>query len=209
MITAHLPNGHVWLRLTQPHYVDPFDTTFAQANGGRWNPPQSWPTLYLNQDMATVHAQVRYIFEGRGIDPDDLDDSAPIELAAASLPDHQDVADVVSDEGVAALGLPPSYPVAEDGSRVDHDVTQPIGTRIFRAGLRGVWCRSAAGTGAEVAWFPASSAVAHPLWKSAVPFSRWRRAATLSDIEIDTEIETDGDVASVNSADHGGTDHGS
>ncbi|TFH18251.1 MAG: hypothetical protein E4H05_05735 [Acidimicrobiales bacterium] len=28
-------------------------------------PPDSWPTLYLNEDLPTVHAQVRHMFAGR------------------------------------------------------------------------------------------------------------------------------------------------
>ena len=105
MIESSLPEPHVWPRLTQPHHHDAFDMPYAREIGGRWNPPRSWLALYLNDDMATVHAQVRHLFAGRGIDPDDLDDSAPIELAAATLPQRQRVADVVSDSGVASVGL--------------------------------------------------------------------------------------------------------
>ncbi len=56
MIVTQIPDGHLWLRITRPHYADPFDPSFAQRRGGRWNPPGSWPTLYLNEDLATVHA---------------------------------------------------------------------------------------------------------------------------------------------------------
>ena len=75
MIESSLPERHVWLRLTQSRHRDAFDMSYAQERGGRWNPPESWPTLYLNDDLATVHAQVRHLFAGRGIDPDDLDDT--------------------------------------------------------------------------------------------------------------------------------------
>ena len=85
MIESSLPERHVWLRLTQSRHRDAFDMSYARERGGRWNPPESWPTLYLNDDLATVHAQVRHLFAGRGIDPDDLDDTAPIELAAATM----------------------------------------------------------------------------------------------------------------------------
>ena len=110
-----MPDGHVWLRITRPQYADPFDPSFAQRRGGRWNPPDSWPTLYLNQDLATVHAQVRHLFAGRGIEPDDLDDDAPIRLAAATLPGRQRAADVLSDDGVGAVGLPASVPARRAG----------------------------------------------------------------------------------------------
>lgn len=183
MIEVLLPDGHVWLRLTQPHYDDPFDPTYARAHGGRWNPPRSWPTLYLNEDLATAQAQVAHLFHDRGIDPDDLDDAAPIELAAATLPRRQRVADVVTDEGIAAVDLPASYPVARNGRPVSHQATQPIGAEVHDRNLRGVWCRSAAGVGNELAWFPVTNAAAHPVWPAPLPFARWRHATTAAELE--------------------------
>ena len=182
MISRLVPDGHVWLRLTQPHYADPFDMSYADRQGGRWNPPGSWPTLYLNEDMATVHAQLRHMFRGRGIDPEDLDDDAPIQLAAAALPVRQHVADVISDDGIKAAGLPPTYPLDDDGQPVEHDITQKIGTEVHDAGLRGVWCRSAAGEGQELAWFPSSRSVAKPVWPNPKPYGSWRNARAIDDI---------------------------
>jgi len=182
VIESSLPDRHIWLRLTQPHHDDAFDMPYAREIGGRWNPPSSWATLYLNDDMATVHAQVRHLFAGRGIDPDDLDDSAPIELAAATLPQRQRVADVVSDSGVASAGLPATYPLDDAGVIVDQALTQNIGVRVHDAGLRGVWCRSATMTGNELAWSPAGQAVARPSWSEPLPFASWRHAVTLADV---------------------------
>ena len=182
MIDLPLPRGHVWLRLTQPHYDDPFDMSYAQRQGGRWNPPESWPTLYLNEDMFSVHAQMRHLFSGRGIDPEDLDDNAPVMLAAATLPQRQRVADVLSAAGVEAVGLPATYPLDTNGELVGHARTQPIGTDVHRAGLRGIWCRSAAGVGHELAWFPATRTTARPAWAAPLPYGSWRHATTLSDI---------------------------
>jgi hypothetical protein len=182
MIVTHVPDGHRWLRITRPHYADPFDPTFAQRRGGRWNPPESWPTLYLNEDMATVHAQVRHLFAGRGIEPDDLDDDAPIRLAVATLPGRQRVADVITDAGVAAVGLPASYPLDEDGAPLPHAVTQAIGTSVHDQRHRGVWCRSAAGVGHELAWFPSSRATARPVWRAPLSFGAWRHAVTIAGI---------------------------
>jgi RES domain len=182
VIERNLPDDHVWLRITRPEYVDPFDMTFAQQHGGRWNPPNSWPTLYLNADMATVHAQVRHMFVGRAVDPDDLDDDAPIHLAAATLPNRQRVADVVSSEGVAAVGLGPAYPLDRNGNPEPHAVTQPIGVAVHEQGLRGVWCRSAAFVGEELAWFPARRAIPHPHWDQPRPFGAWRFAPTVNDV---------------------------
>lgn len=182
MITATLPDGHVWLRLTRPHYRDPFDPTFAATTGGRWNPPDSWPTLYLNADLLTVHAQVRHMFVGRGIEPDDLDDNAPIRLAACTLPGRQRVADALSEDGLAELGLPTTYPVGDDGHIVDHAVTQTIGVDAHDEHLRGVWCRSATRVGQELAWFPSTRAAARPAWKQPLPFGLWRHVVSLTEL---------------------------
>ena len=179
MIVTRVPDGHVWLRITRPHYVDAFDPTFAQVRGGRWNPPDSWPTLYLNEDLATVHAQVRHLFAGRGIEPDDLDDDAPIRLAAATLPGRQSVAEVISAGGVGSVGLPASYPVDARGDPVPHEVTRAIGGLVHEANLRGVWCRSAAGVGHELAWFPAARSRATAIWSTPRPYGRWRHATSL------------------------------
>lgn len=186
MIDALLPDRHVWLRIIRPHYSDPFDPSYAQRRGGRWNPPESWPSLYLNEDLATVHAQVRHLFVGRGVEPDDLDDDAPIRLAAATLPGRQRVADVVSAAGVAAAGLPEQYPLDAQGRLVAHAVTHAVGTAAHAAGRRGVWCRSASGTGHELAWFPTARSVARPYWSTPLPFGSWRNAVSLEGLAADT-----------------------
>jgi hypothetical protein len=179
MIELSLPDRNVWLRVVRPDYADPFDMSFAQSQGGRWNPPGSWPTLYLNEDMATVHAQVRHMFVGRGIDPDDLDNEAPLHLAACTLPRRQRVADAHTLAGLKQLSLPASYPVNRRGNPVGRGVTQSIGATAHATGLRGVWCTSAAGLGREVAWFPATGSAARPHWPTTKPFGDWRNARHL------------------------------
>jgi len=182
VITANVPDGHVWLRITRPQYRDPFDPSFAQRAGGRWNPPESWPTLYLNEDLATVHSQVRHMFLGRGIEPDDLADDAPIRLAACTLPGRQVCADAVHDAGLVALGLPATYPLGVGGAAIERSVTQGIGVAAHSEGLRGVWCRSAAGVGRELAWFPAARSTARAVWPGPKPFGDWRSAVTIGEV---------------------------
>ena len=182
MIRQKLRDGHTWLRIVRPDYLDPFDMTFARDQGGRWNPPGSWPTLYANEDMATVHGQVRHMFVGRGIDPDDLDDDAPLHLAACTLPQRQSVAAAYSTDGLAALSLPAEYPVDWRGQSVARGVTQAIGASVHADGLRGVWCTSAAGVGREIAWFPAGSSTARPAWTAPKPFGDWRYARHLRSV---------------------------
>lgn len=160
MRTEALPDAHVWLRVADPAWDDPLDPSFAARRGGRWNPPDSFPTLYLNEDLATARANVAGFIAAWPYEPEDLrDDAAPV-LVSATLPRGQHVADAHTAQGVAAAGLPASYPLDEAGRLVPHDVCQPIGAEAKRRDLRGVRCRSARthdGRGRELAWFPATA----------------------------------------------------
>lgn len=155
-VTVAIPDGHHWLRVADPDWEDPLDPSFAAQHGGRWNSPGSFPTLYLNEDVATARAQVTKLLEGSPIQPDDLD--AGFDLVVATLPRSQTVADATSEEGLEALDLPTTYPRYANGRPVRHDVCQAVGARVQETGLRGVRARSAAtqdGSGRELAWFPA------------------------------------------------------
>jgi hypothetical protein len=153
-----LPDGHIWYRIAELGWSDPLDPSFAAVRGGRWNPPNSHPTLYLNEDRTTARLNLRAFIDGWPYEPEDLrDDTGPL-LVHATLPADQRVADIHSPRGVAAVGLPPSYPRYGNGRPVGHDRCRPIGLEAKRAGLRGVRCRSARvpeGAGRELAWFPA------------------------------------------------------
>lgn len=156
MKTEILADGHVWLRVADPGWDDPLDPSYAEIHGGRWNPPASFPTLYLNEDLPTARAQVVSLLRGSPVTPDDLDDG--FDLVTATLPRSQEVADAVTDAGLDALGLPETYPHHRNGRPVRHETCQPIGEAVKGAGLRGVRARSAAtedGSGRELAWFPA------------------------------------------------------
>ncbi len=107
-------------------------------------------------------------------------------LVLLRLPVSQRAADAVSVNGLAALGLPSSYPLGSDGKVIDHAVCQPIGEQVRESRLNGVWCRSAAsadGRGREPAWFPGTRA-ARPLRKPPMPFGLWRYASTWADIGL-------------------------
>ncbi len=150
-----LPDGRHWFRVADIGWDDPLDPSYAQRHGGRWNPPNSFPTLYLNEDIGTARAQITHMLEGSPVDAGDLD--APYVLVTVSLPRRQIAADAVTDEGLAGLGLPSSYPMV-DGVSVSHDECRPIGAAVKLAGLRGVHARSATtpdGSWRELAWFPA------------------------------------------------------
>jgi hypothetical protein len=161
MRTELLPDGQVWLRIAEASWLkgDPLDPSFAETRGGRWNPPNSFPTLYLNEDVVTARLNLRHFIEDWPYEPEDLRSATGPMLVRALLPRRQPVADVHSREGVAAVQLPAGFPLGDDGRLVAHGACQAIGLEAKRAGLRGVRARSARGpdgAGRELAWFPAT-----------------------------------------------------
>ena len=74
-----LPDDHCWWRIADPAWRDPLDPTFAQQRGGRWNPPDSFPTLYLNADQVTARLNLRAFISKWPFEPEDLrSDTGPI-----------------------------------------------------------------------------------------------------------------------------------
>ncbi|GBD84862.1 RES domain protein [bacterium BMS3Abin02] len=174
MITERLRDGRQWLRVADEAWSDPLDPTYAETHGGRWNPPRSFPVLYLNEDIDTARSQIHLMLEGQPVDPEDLD--PPFVLVTATLPRAQVVADAVTDVGLEAVGLPRTYPVDESRARIPREHCQAIGVAMHDAGLRGVHCRSAAtldGSGRELAWFPARPSSKARQVGDSVPFPEW------------------------------------
>lgn len=175
LLQETLPEAHTWWRIADHGWTDPLDPTSAQRRGGRWDPPESHPTLYLNEDQVTARLNLRHFTDQWPYQPEDLrDDTGPI-LVAAHLPRRQVVCDAHSRRGVAAAGLPVTYPYDKDGQLVAHSQCQKIGVRARRAGLRGVRSRTAQapdGARRKLAWFPASpSSVARRL--RTLTFHEW------------------------------------
>jgi hypothetical protein len=159
MRTEVLPEDHVWLRIAEAGWDDPLDPSFAAVRGGRWNPPHSHPTLYLNEDLITARLNLDAFIGGWPYEPEDIRDETGPVLVHATLPSNQRVADVHSARGVAAAGLPSGYPLDDEDRLVGHSICQSIGLQAKEAGLRGVRARSArapAGATRELAWFPAT-----------------------------------------------------
>ncbi|MFN8024411.1 MAG: RES family NAD+ phosphorylase [Acidimicrobiales bacterium] len=170
-----VPDGHVWFRIAQATWADPLDASWAGATGGRWNPPASFPTLYVNEDRTTARANMQLFAARWPYEPEDLrPDAAPV-LVSLTLPRGQEVADVHTPEGVAAARLPATYPLDSRGAVVEHTRCQPVGVEAHEAGLRGVRCRAARlplGAGRELAWFPATvRSRAKEIDRE--PFDRW------------------------------------
>jgi len=171
--TESLAGGHHWLRVADPTWADPLDPGFAERRGGRWNPPATFPTLYLNEDIATARVNVRRFIAGWPYEPEDVRAGSGPDLVTAILPAHQRVADAHSPAGLVALGLPASYPFGERGTTVGWGRCQPVGAAVHTAGLRGVLCRAVRHpAGRELAWFPATRRTrAHLVARS--PFLDW------------------------------------
>ena len=149
-----------WWRVADPIWKDPLNPMYSKKTGGRWNPPNGFPTLYLNGDRQTARCNVGSFIGDGPYEPEDLrDEAAPI-LIGCELPRNQVVGDAVTNSGVRAAGLPDTYPLDAEGSVVKREVCQDIGTQIKAEGKRGVHARCAKSSNRgdlELAWFPASS----------------------------------------------------
>lgn len=140
-------------RVCDPAWVNCADGSFSARFGGRWNPPESFPVLYLNADVATARANAVRRYEGEAFTLFDLNPTARPHLQAFDVAPCA-VLDVVSPEGIRDLALPSDYP-----NGVTHERCQAIGAHAREKGLAGVACRSAArDEGEELALFEISSA---------------------------------------------------
>jgi len=143
-----------YYRAFKPEWPDPLATTPSRLQGGRWNPPGEFGVLYLNRTIEVAAANVRARHIGRAIGLFDLQPERRPHLLQVHIP-RSTCLDLVSPSGVAALGLPATYPFA-----VGHETCRPIGRRAYATGrFRGIACRSAAECtskdwlGEELAWF--------------------------------------------------------
>ncbi|WP_424947958.1 RES family NAD+ phosphorylase [Candidatus Spongiihabitans sp.] len=174
-LSEQLADKWIWWRIAERHWKNPLDAGFAQTHGGRWNPPNSFATLYLNEDLAAARRNLRRFIAKWPYEPEDLrPDRAPV-LVGASLPQRQTVCDAHTPTGLRALGLPQSYPVNAAGKLIVHARCQALGRQVKSLGLRGVLCRSAQskhGTGRELAWFPAT-ARSHAKHVKTLAFDDW------------------------------------
>ena len=160
MRQENIPNSHTWWRIANPCWTNPLDPSYAQQDGGRWNPRNSFPVLYLNEDVETARSNLRLFIEPWPYEPEDLRDDTGPNLVGCSLPPNQSVCDAHSAAGLRAIGLPATYPLDANGVPVPRESCQPIGARIKAASLHGVRARSAqvpSGAGRELAWFPANA----------------------------------------------------
>ena len=152
----HVTRAGRFVRVADPDWRRPLDPAFAAVRGGRWNPPDSFPVLYLCATPAVARAVVLGRFAGLPYGLLDLrPDRRPV-LIETDVRSHRAV-DVVTEAGCRAVSLPGTYPYDSRGRKVGWDKTQPIGEAAWGQGERSIACRSAAlpkgQHGEELAWF--------------------------------------------------------
>ena len=147
----HLVRGGAYVRVIDPDWIRPLEGRHAARHGGRWNPADSFPVVYLCHDPAVARANVLRRFEGFPYSPLDLRPDRRPALVETEV-DEDRFVDVVTDAGCRAAALPTTYP-QEDGGEVGWGRCQPVGLAAWEQDEPGIACRSAAGPGEELAWF--------------------------------------------------------
>lgn len=170
---AHTSRSGTYNRVADPDWEDPLDGLPGVAAGGRWNPPGSFPVVYLNKSLPLARLFIAHKLMGHPYGPEDLDpEEAPV-LALTDVPDDSYV-DIVTDSGCAQAGLPVTYPSTAQGEVITHTACWPIGEEAWRIGEPGIACRSAtvgaASSDEELAWFQRENQL-HA--RDVMGFSKW------------------------------------
>lgn len=156
MTLRHLTRGGAYLRVADPAWIDPLDPSFSVEQGGRWNPPGSFPVVYLCATVKVARENVLRHFDGLSYGVLDVQPERRPDLVGTTVPRRHAV-DAVTDAGCRSVGLPTTYPFDGRGRRIGWRRTQPIGLAAWEAGERAIACRSAAlargERGEELAWF--------------------------------------------------------
>ena len=136
----HIEREGLHLRVCDPSWADPLDTTFSKRHGGRWNAPGEFGVLYLNATVAVAAGNARRAYEGEIATLFDLLPEQRPDLQLVTVASMR-VVDAVTDGGLRALRLPASYPVGASWA-----ACRRIGARAHAAGEHGIACRSADAT---------------------------------------------------------------
>jgi RES domain-containing protein len=136
--------GGTFHRLAEPHWTDPLDTSHSRRVGGRWNAPGEFGVLYLNASVELARLQVEHKLAGHPYEIEDLEPVFQHDLVEVDVAEAEAL-DLVSEAGLTAAGLPPTYPLDANGRRIGHDRCQPVGRAAYAdARVAAIACRSAA-----------------------------------------------------------------
>jgi hypothetical protein len=145
--------GGPYLRVADPDWDDPLDGRYAAERGGRWNPPESFPVVYLCQTIEVARAIVYRRLARQPYGPEDLRPGAGPVLVRTRVPGDRYL-NAITEAGLRDVGLPVTYPRDSRRRIVPHSRCQAIGLRAWEAGLPGIGARSAAAAqGEELAYF--------------------------------------------------------
>jgi RES domain-containing protein len=121
----------------------PLSGAGARSQGGRWNPPQSFATLYLAESKATVEAEFRRMAQRQGLDPSQF---LPRRIYRLEIELHS----------VVDLTSPADLPAALadlDFSSSELTDTQAVGAAAQYLGREAILAPSATGEGRVLAVF--------------------------------------------------------
>ena len=122
----------------------PLSGAGARSQGGRWNPPESFSTLYMALERETAVAEFMRMVERVGREPSDF---LPRRLYRYRV-ELNELLDLRSDEARAMLGLGDEILRGADPTRC-----QEIGEAAHLLGFEGVLAPSATGSGSVLAVF--------------------------------------------------------
>jgi RES domain-containing protein len=124
--------------------TDPLSGVGARINGGRWNPPDSYSTLYFGLGEETVFAEWARAAARQGLAPEDF---LPRNLHTVNL-DIDELLDLRTPDAREAVGLTEAMMEAEDQS-----ACQEVGNAAHYLGREGLIVPSATGVGLVIALF--------------------------------------------------------
>ena len=138
--------GGPYLRVADPDWDDPLDGSFAAQRGGRWNPPESFPVVYLCRRSRSPARTSTASSRDSRTGPRTCGLGPARSSCRTTVPEDRYL-NVVTDAGCRDAGLPETYPLDSRRRIVPGSRCQPIGLRAWEAGLPGVAARSARGAG--------------------------------------------------------------
>ena len=124
---------------------DPRSSEGARRFGGRYNPPRSFPVIYLCLTRRCVAAELKRQAIRQGIQVEDL---LPRELWSIAT-DLEKVLDLSDASVLTAAGVRPA-----DLVRPGHALTQQIGEAAHERGIQAITAPSATGVDEVLALFP-------------------------------------------------------